>query len=49
MKLIDISHWQGNINFSQVKASGIQGVIIKAGGSDKDFYKDNKFETNYWG
>lgn len=47
MKLLDVSHWQGNINFSQVKASGIDGVIIKAGGSDAGFYKDNMFETNY--
>ena len=47
MKLIDISHWQGNINFAQVKANGIEGVIIKAGGSDAGFYKDSMFETNY--
>lgn len=47
MKLIDVSHWQGNINFSQVKASGIEGVIIKCGGSDAGFYKDSMFETNY--
>ena len=47
MKVIDVSHWQGNINFIEVKKSGIEGVIIKAGGSDKGFYKDNKFETNY--
>ena len=47
MKIIDVSHWQGNINFSQVKANGIEGVIIKAGGSDAGFYKDSKFETNY--
>lgn len=47
MKLIDISHWQGNIDFNKVKASGIEGVIIKAGGSDAGFYKDNMFEKNY--
>ena len=47
MKLIDISHWQGNIDFARVKASGIEGVIIKAGGSDAGFYKDNMFEKNY--
>ena len=44
---IDISHWQGNIDFNKVKASGIDFVIIKAGGSDKGFYKDPKFEENY--
>lgn len=47
MKLIDISHWQGNIDFTKVRASGIEGVIIKSGGSDAGFYKDNMFETNY--
>ena len=47
MKIIDVSHWQGNINFSQVKASGIEGVIIKCGGSDAGFYKDSMFEVNY--
>lgn len=47
MKVIDVSHWQGNIDFNSVRASGIEGVIIKAGGSDAGFYKDSKFETNY--
>lgn len=47
MKLIDVSHWQGDINFSKVKKAGYDGVIIKAGGSDKGFYQDSKFETNY--
>ena len=44
---IDISHWNGNINFDLVKSAGIDFVIIKAGGSDKGFYKDSKFEENY--
>lgn len=47
IKGIDISHWNGNIDFNQVKASGIDFVIIKAGGSDRGFYKDSKFEENY--
>ena len=47
MKVIDVSHWQGYIDFNSVRASGIEGVIIKAGGSDAGFYKDSKFETNY--
>ena len=46
-KGIDISHWNGVIDFDQVKSSGIDFVIIKAGGSDKGFYKDPKFEENY--
>ena len=44
---IDVSHWQGNIHFKNVKASGIDFVIIKAGGSDKGFYTDSKWEENY--
>lgn len=47
IKGIDISHWNGDIDFDKVKASGIDFVIIKAGGSDKGFYTDSKFETNY--
>ena len=46
-KGIDISHWNGSIDFGKVKASGIDFVIIKAGGSDRGFYKDSMFETNY--
>lgn len=47
IKGIDISHWNGNINFDQVKAAGVEFVIIKAGGSDKGFYTDSKFRDNY--
>lgn len=47
IKGIDISHWQGKIDFKKVKDSGIDFVIIKAGGSDRGFYKDPLFETNY--
>lgn len=49
MKIIDISHWQGNVNFANVKNAGYQGVIIKAGGSDAGFYKDSNFEAYYNG
>lgn len=44
---IDISHWQGAIDFEKVKASGISFVIIKAGGSDRGFYTDRQFENYY--
>ena len=44
---IDISRWNGDIDFNKVKASGIEFVIIKAGGSEKGFYTDPKFKTNY--
>ena len=43
---IDVSHWQGKIDFAKV-AEIVDFVIIKAGGSDKGFYKDSKFEANY--
>ena len=47
IKGIDISRWQGNIDFEKVKASGIRFVIIKAGGSDDGFYTDKRFYDNY--
>lgn len=31
MKVIDISEHNGSINFDKVKASGVEGVIIRAG------------------
>lgn len=49
MKGIDVSRWQGDINWDSVKADGIEFAIIKAGGSDSGFYKDPKFEQNYNG
>ena len=47
IKGIDVSHWNGCIDFDKVKASGVEFVIIKAGGSDKGFYTDSKFRENY--
>ena len=44
---IDISKWQENINWKQVKDSGIEFAIIKAGGSDAGFYTDPTYEANY--
>ena len=46
-KGIDVSHWQGNIDWTDAKIAGLEFAIIKAGGSDKGFYKDSKFEKNY--
>ena len=46
-KGIDVSVWQGFIDFDKVKLSGIDFVIIKGGGSDDDFYTDSCFEINY--
>lgn len=44
---IDVSRWQGNFNFTQAKAEGVQFAIIKAGGGDDGLYKDSKFEQFY--
>lgn len=42
---IDVSEWQGNIDFKKVKDSGIDVVYIRAGQGFS--YKDAKFERNY--
>lgn len=42
---IDVSQWQGNINFRQVKESGIQVVYIKS--SEGASFVDPYFEQNY--
>lgn len=47
IKGIDISHWQGKVDFEKVKKSGIKFVILKAGGSDAGFYEDKTFKRNY--
>ena len=47
IKGIDVSHWQGTIDFKKVKAAGYDFVIIKAGGSDNGRYTDKKFYINY--
>lgn len=44
-KGIDVSVWQGDIDFSKVKASGIDFVIIRAGYGIGN--KDRWFEENY--
>lgn len=46
-KGIDVSRWQGEIDFNKVKAAGYDFVIIKAGGSDQGFYTDSCWEKNY--
>lgn len=50
-KVIDVSRWNGAIDFKKVKASGVTGVIIKAGvtgyGAGHSMERDANFETNY--
>ena len=49
IKGIDVSEFQGNINWNKVKADGIEFAILKLGNIyDHDAnYKDSKFDTNY--
>ncbi len=49
MRGIDVSKWQGRIDWGKVKASGIDFVIIRAGYGKESSQKDIKFETNYAG
>lgn len=46
MKAIDVSTFQGDINWEKVKDDGIEAVIIRAGFRTT---KDNKFEANIKG
>ena len=50
-KGMDVSKWQGDINWCKVKASGkVAFAIIKVGGNDGgNIYTDAKFERNYYG
>lgn len=52
IKVIDISTYQRNIDYAKVKASGIQGAIIRLGYSgsvNKTLSIDEMFETHYKG
>ena len=46
-KGIDVSKWQGDINWQSVKNSGIDFAVIRMGLGDKEAYKDPMFEINY--
>lgn len=46
MKGIDVSKWQGNVNWSHVKADGIKFAIVRAGIGSKE---DVQFRNNYAG
>lgn len=47
LKGIDVSKWQGAIDWSKVKADGIQFAIIRAGYGSTASQIDSKFEANY--
>lgn len=52
-KVIDISSYQRSVDFSKVKASGVTGVILRAGytgyGSSHTKCRDDMFESHYKG
>ena len=43
----DLSRWNNVLSFKDVKADGIDFVILRAGGNNGGFYKDPKFESYY--
>ena len=49
MKGIDVSVHNGNIDWSKVKADGIEFAILRAGFGRLEKQKDEKFEQNYAG
>lgn len=48
-RAIDVSRWQGIIDWRQVKASGIDIAIIKMSGGDDGLYVDSRANANYYG
>ena len=49
---IDVSHWQGDINFQKVKDAGVDFVYLRVGRGDgigADYVVDDKFERNIKG
>ena len=46
---VDVSRWQGDIDWSAVAADGITFAMIKCGGGDDGLYEDRKFEQNIQG
>lgn len=49
---LDVSHWQGNIDFQKVKDAGVEFVFIRVGtqkGIGGEYYVDKKFEQNIKG
>ena len=47
MKCIDVSTWQGSIDWKKVKKSGCGYAIIRAGFGRETSQVDNQFERNY--
>lgn len=46
---IDVSSWQGEIDFDALENAGVEFIIIRVGGTkgrDKEYFVDNYFERN---
>ncbi len=46
---IDVSKWQGDIDFEKLKNAGVEFIIIRIGGTrgtNKEYFIDEKFEQN---
>lgn len=46
VRTIDVSRWQGTIDWQAVKDSGVAGAWIKVGGADGGLYKDSQSDRN---
>ncbi|HET9760380.1 MAG TPA: GH25 family lysozyme, partial [Nocardioidaceae bacterium] len=44
---VDVSHWQGTVNWSRVKAAGMQFAFMKA--TESTTYTDTQLATNWAG
>lgn len=44
---IDVSAWQGKIDWTKVAKSGVKFAMLKAGGADDGYYEDSRFKYNY--
>lgn len=46
---LDLSEWQGNVDFNKLKAAGVEFVILRVGstkGTKGDYFVDGKFKQN---
>ena len=46
---IDISKWQGKVDFAKLKAAGVEFVMIRVGGTrglNEEYFVDDQFERN---
>lgn len=44
---IDVSAWQGKIDWEKVAKAGVKFAMLKAGGADDGYYEDSRFKYNY--